>query len=157
MGFFDALRRVLSHSGHPRNDEETRRKIREAWGLGDEEREGRQAVTTGASDYDRNQWQKKLRKILEELPDSQGQWQDLVTEAHALDLEPGWVADRQREELAFLIRRAVADRVVSEVEHERIELARRLIGLSEASAEQMLQAIMAEAEAFFGKPVKEEA
>lgn len=156
MGFFDALRRVLTQHGQSDHDDETRRKIRDAWGLGQEEAEASPVPAAGASAYDRNQWQKKLRRTLDELPGSQGHWQDLETEAHALDLEAAWVAERKLEEFAFLIRRAVADRVVSDEEHVRIELARKLIGIPEATAEQTLRAIMAEAEAFFGKPVREE-
>ena len=66
------------------------------------------------------------------------------------------MAERQREEFEFVVRRAVADRVVSEEEHRKIDLARKLIGMSEADAEQILHSIMAEAEAFFGTPVKDE-
>ena len=47
--------------------------------------------------------------------------------------------------------------MVSEEEHHKIDLARKLIGMPEAEAEQILHAIMAEAEAFFGAPVKDEA
>jgi hypothetical protein len=147
----------LTHEHHPHADQETRKKIRNAWGLEDDEAEGRSAADAVASAYDRKQWQKKLRKTLDELPGSQNHYPDLVTEAQALNLDPGWIADRSQEEFEFLIRRAVADRVVSEEEHQRIELARKLIGLSEADAERTLKAIMAEAEAFFGKPVKDEA
>lgn len=67
------------------------------------------------------------------------------------------MADRQREEFAFLVRHAVADRVVSEEEQRKLDLARKLIGMPEAEAEQILHAIMAEAKAFFGTPVKDEA
>jgi hypothetical protein len=162
MGFFDALKRVLTHQTDPHEDEEKRKKIRDAWGLEEEQvatepAGAAPAIASAASAYDRDQWQKKLRKILDELPASQRQFQDLMTEAHALNLEPGWIAERQHEEFAFLIRRAVADRVVSEPEHQRIDLARKLIGLSEPDAEEMLKSITAEAEAFFGKPVREEA
>jgi hypothetical protein len=98
-----------------------------------------------------------LRKILDELPRSQSHWHDLMTEAHALQFEPAWVADRQREEFAFIIRRAVADKVISEADHHKMDLARKLIGMSETEAEAALHAILAEAEAFFGTPVKDEA
>jgi hypothetical protein len=164
MGFFDALKRVLTHETDPHASEETQKRIRDAWGLNDEE-SGREAepktepsalAESTASLYDRTQWEKKLRKVLDDLPGSQAQWQDLVTEAHALALDPRWVADRQREQFSFLVRRAVADKVVSEEDHDKLELARKLIGMSEAEAEQTLHAIMAEASAFFGAPVKEE-
>jgi hypothetical protein len=167
MGFFSALKRLLPHAWHARASEESRQRIRVAWGLDDDEIDttGRgedhspSTTTTGsnASVFDRAQWQKKLRRILDELPGSQPQWHDLMTEAHALQLEPDWIADRQREEFAFVIRRAVADKVVSEEDHHKLDLARKLIGMSEADAEAALHAILAEAEAFFGAPVKDEA
>ena len=46
-----------------------------------------------------------------------------MTDAHALQLEPDWIADRQREEFAFIIRRAVADKVFSEEDHHKLDLA----------------------------------
>jgi hypothetical protein len=163
MGFFDALRRVLSHETDAHVPDDTRKKIRHAWGLDDEPSAEKKGPATPAvplsgtaSDYDRSQWEKKLRKILEELPGSQQGWHNLMTEAHALELDPAWIAERQREGFAFLIRKAVSDRVVSEDDHEKLDLARKLIGLSEAEAEKTLHAIIAEAEAFFGTPVKDE-
>jgi hypothetical protein len=163
MGFFDALRRVLTHETHAHVADDTRKKIRNAWGLGDEPSSREEAPATPAvplsgtaSAYDRSQWEKKLRKILEDLPGSQQGWHDLMTEAHALELDPAWIDERQREGFAFLIRKAVSDRVVSEDDHQRLDLARKLIGLPEAEAERTLHAIMAEAEAFFGSPVKDE-
>jgi hypothetical protein len=169
MGFFDALKRVLSHGTNEQVSNDTKKKIRKAWGLDEEEiaaeakrvgqaapAAGAEAVTASASAYDRSQWAKKLRHILDELPTSQQSWQELMAEAHALKLEPDWIADRQREEFAFLIRRAVSDRVVSEDDHHKLDLARKLIGIPETEAEQTLHAIMAEAEAFFGTPVKDE-
>jgi hypothetical protein len=53
----------------------------------------------------------------------------------------------------MLVRQAVSDRHVTEDEHHKLELARDLIGLPEDKAEAILHAIVAEAEAFFGKPV----
>ena len=55
----------------------------------------------------------------------------------------------------MLIRQAVSDRHVTEEEHRKLDLARDLIGIPEAEAEAILHAIVAEAEAFFGKPVEE--
>jgi len=164
MGFFNALRRVLHHETHANVDHDTKRRIRDAWGLdeeepeaGDEHRASPEASRAGmASAYDRGQWDKKLRKILEDLPGSQPGWHDLMTEAHALEFEPDWIAQRQREAFALLIRKAVSDRVVSEDDHHKLDMARKLIGLPEAEAEQVLHDIMAEAEAFFGTPVKDE-
>ena len=100
---------------------------------------------------------KRLRRVLEELPGSESQWHDLSTDAHALELEAEWIGDRYREEFEFLVRRAVADRVVSEEDHHKLELARKLIGMPEEEAERVLHAIIAEAENFFGTRVKDEA
>jgi hypothetical protein len=52
------------------------------------------------------------------------------------------------------VREAVADLGVTLQEHHKLDLARGLIGLSEAEAEATLHTIVAEAEAFFGKPVE---
>jgi hypothetical protein len=157
------MKRVLSPTSHEQADVETKKRIRDAWGLDAEEPSaeatakdvGEDEATT-ASAYDRSHWKKKLRHLLDALPESQKGWQDLMTEANALELKPEWVAKQQREEFAFLIRRAVSDRVVSEDDHHKLDLARKLIGLSEKEAEDKLHAIVAEAEAFFGSPVKDE-
>jgi hypothetical protein len=167
MGFFDALLRVRSRDRHPHETDETRKSLRAAWGLADVESpkapalaQAGQLPTAGAatgsiaSEYDRSQWRKKLRHVLEELPASQPRWRVLEADAHALNLDPQWIADRKREEFAFLVRRAVADRTLSAdaEEHHKLELARRLIGMPETEAEAILHAITAEAEAFFGSP-----
>jgi hypothetical protein len=166
MGFFDTLKRVLPHASHAHIEEDAQKRIRSAWGLEEEQSTSESAhepdlpagqLGVEASGYDRAQWTKRLRKLLDELPTSQSQWHDLITDAHALNLEESWVSDHQREEFTFLVRRAVADRVVSEEEHHKIELARKLIGMSEPEAEQILHSITAEAEAFFGKPVRDDA
>jgi hypothetical protein len=158
MGFFNALRRVLSPTTHEHLPEETKQRIRDAWGLDDEDvaNESAEGGSSPASAYDRSQWQKRLKRILDELPDSQSEWVDLMGDANALELEPSWIKDRQREEFSFLIRRAVSDRVVTEEEHHKLDLARSLIGISEVEAEESLHAIMAEAESFFGAPVQDE-
>ena len=169
MRFFDALLRVCSHDRHPHETDEVRKSLRAAWGLEDIEstkapaqaHEGRvsaAAAATGsiASEYDRSQWRKKLRHVLEELPASQPRWHVLETDAHALNLEPDWIADRKREEFAFLVRRAVADRTISAEEHQKLELARSLIGMPETEAKAILLAIAAEAEAFFGSPLSDQ-
>ena len=54
----------------------------------------------------------------------------------------------------MLVRRAVADRKVTEDEHQKLDLARDLIGLSEADAEAALHDIVAEAKSFFDKSVE---
>jgi hypothetical protein len=159
MGFFDALRRALTHETHAHVSHDTQKRIRAAWGLDEEEPSGTAPPPeiTGVSAYDRAQWQKRLRRILDELPVSEPQWHELMTDAHALNLESDWVAQQEREEFAFLVRRAVSHRVVTEEEHRKLELARTLLNLPEAQAEQILHSIMAEAEAFFGAPVKDQA
>jgi hypothetical protein len=106
-----------------------------------------------ASAYDLSQWHKKLKTILSDLPDSQGQWRDLMGEVGTLGIDPNWVDRLKREEFTLLVRRAVADQVVTEEEHQRIEMARRLVGLSESEAEDLLHKVVAEAESFFGKPI----
>ncbi len=135
MGFFSALKRLLPHAGHAQAGDESRQRIRAAWGLdddeadtdtanrGDDSRPANASTGTNASAFDRAQWQKKLRRILDELPGSQPQWHDLMTEAHALQLDPDWIAGRQREEFSFIVRRAVADKVISESDHHKLELA----------------------------------
>ncbi len=167
MGFFNALKRLLPHTAHEHADEESRQRIRAAWGLDVEENKatnvgqpGSQSQSMamaekGSSAFDRSQWQKKLRRILDELPDSQPRWQELMSEAHALEFEPEWIAERQREEFAFIVRRAVANKVISEDDHHKLELARKLIGMPETEAEATLHAILAEAEAVFGARVKD--
>jgi hypothetical protein len=169
MGFFDALLRVRSHNRHPHETDETRERLRSAWGLEDVEvpkvpapaprgqvQPAPAATGTIASEYDRSHWRKKLRHVLEELPESQPRWRVLETDAHALNLEPEWIADRKREEFAFLVRRAVADRTLSADEHQKLELARTLIGMPESEAEAILHQITAEAEAFFGSPLTDQ-
>jgi hypothetical protein len=166
MGFLDTLKRAFSRDSHAPETDEIKKSIRQAWGL--EEDEGppqsgsftlspsSQPTAETASDYDRSHWTKKLRHLLETLPDSQKNWPELMAEAHALNFEPAWISGQQRDGFAFLIRRAVSDRVVSEAEHHKLDLARTLIGLSEAESEQTLHAIKAEAEAFFDAPVQDD-
>ena len=105
--------------------------------------------------YDRAQWHKKLKRILDELPGSQASWDALMYDARALELDPAWVAQCQREEFLLLVRRAVSDRVVTPQEHRKLDLARELIGMPEAEAEEALHAIVSEAESFFGKPIRD--
>jgi len=152
MGFFDTLRRVLTGNipeGTPRE------------ATGEVRGSNAQAEITSLSDsestspYDRAQWQRKLKRILDGLPESRGEWAELLSEAKALNLDPRWVADCHREEFLLLIRRVVSDRVVTEEEHRKLDLCRDLIGMSDDDAETALHAVVAEAESFFGKPVRE--
>ena len=153
MGFFDTLRRVLAGEASGATPgvvyDKDGRLIPEGV-----------ATTTlsqseSTSKYDRAQWHKKLKRILDELPDSRGEWPELMSEAKALDFDPDWLANAQREEFLLQIRRVVSDRVVTEAEHRKLDLCRDLIGLSDEEAEAALHDIMAEAESFFGKPVTE--
>jgi hypothetical protein len=76
-----------------------------------------------------------------------------MLEASSLGFDRGWVAQRLRAECALLVRRAVADRAVTEAELRKLELARELIGIPEPEAEGTLHAIVVEAESFFRAPV----
>jgi hypothetical protein len=156
MGFFEALRHVLGRDHSAEGERSADPRINRAWGL------DKPASTTGnapasadASAYDRLQWHKKLNRILEELPGSRSEWDDLIAEARALGFDPEWVAKCQVDEFFLLVRRAVSDGVFTEEEHRTLDMARRLIGLSEEEAETALHSIVAEAESFFGKPVEE--
>jgi hypothetical protein len=148
MGFFDTLRRVLT-------GEHTAAAPAPTDPLPVDGKRRSDAPTPGPEIYDRVQWQKKLKRILDELPDSQAEWPILMTEARALGFDAVWIHDCHIEGFQMLIRQAVADRHVTEAEHRKIDLARDLIGIPEAEAEAILHSIVAEAEAFFGKPVEE--
>ena len=89
-GFFDALRRTLTHDTHKHVSHETQKRIRSAWGLDDEESPAPapEPEGPGASAYDRSQWKKRLRHIFEALPASQKEWPVLMTDAHASALDP---------------------------------------------------------------------
>lgn len=151
MSFFNTLGRILS--GRPRFDEQQQRRLLSAWGLDDPNSPLNAAP---ASAYDQAQWHKKLKSMLEKLPGSQARWGELMTEVRALNLDPDWIQRALRAEFTLLVRRLVANRVVTPEEHQRIDLARRLVGLSEAEAEDILLAVVAETEAFFGEPVVNE-
>jgi len=162
MAFFDAVRRRL---GTRDPDGDARLKMVEAWGLGDgpspEFADGKDPAADPAAMarpavagvYDRDQWRKKLARILDRLPDSEPEFDAMLVEAKALGLEDAYVSDAQLAEFDLLIRRAVADRVIEPQEHRKLELARTLIGVSSEEAVQLLDAIVAEAEAFFGAKV----
>jgi len=159
MGFVDTLRRVLGRDPAEGGEASTiiGPLVIEPGGVvtGDSGADAGPAVPPDPTTaYDRSQWHKKLKRVLDELPGSQGEWDALMYDARALGLEPGWVAERQREEFLLLVRRAVSDRVVTEPEHRKLDLARELIGISDADAEAILGRVVAEAEAFFGKPVE---
>lgn len=163
MGFLDTLRRVLGadHTG-PKEESGVPLLVApegraDVLNLGSERGDGRTAASSPApaGRYDRAQWHKKLKRILDELPESKPEWESLAFEARALELEPDWVLQCQCEEFLLLVRRVVSDRVVTESEHHKLDLARQLIGLTEAEAEAVVHAVVAEAESFFGKPVRD--
>ncbi|HEX8201737.1 MAG TPA: hypothetical protein VF590_14745, partial [Isosphaeraceae bacterium] len=146
-----------------------RRRLAELWGLDEQEAFG-DAEDASASppteaeadadadaatgDYDRAQWQKKMKRILEELPGSREQWGPLMAEARALGFDGPWMYRAQIEEFTLLVRRAVADGVFTEKEHQTLDLARDLMGLPEAEAESLVHGIVTEAETFFGKHIE---
>jgi hypothetical protein len=152
MGFFDALRRSLVGETAPKY---TSREI-EARFLGVDPDELPLPTETPFESgiYDRAQWAKKLKRVLAELPDSQSEWEDVAAEARAMDFDPAWVAQCGRDEFTLLVRRAVADRVVTEAEHRKLDLVRDLLGIPEAEAVSILNAVVAEAESFFGGTVE---
>jgi hypothetical protein len=164
MGFFDAVRRVLA--GDPRSQGLPGESLRPSEvDLDDSphpEFPGRvpaadpaaMAAPPRTTDYDREQWRRKLKRVLEQLPTSQGEWTALMADAGALDLDTAWVEQCQREEFALLIRSAVGDRQVTLAEHSKLELARSLIGIPDTEAESTLHSIVAEAQEFFNKPIE---
>ncbi len=105
-------------------------------------------------DYDRTQWLRKLKHILDELPDSEPRWEQLVREGRAKGFEESWMRHLMLEEFTLLVRRAVADRVFSERERRKLDLARVLVGLDQAQAEAIYASVVKEAETFFGEEVE---
>jgi hypothetical protein len=152
MGFFDALRRTL---GADTGLGPTPREV-EAQFLGvDPDTLPLTPETPFESGvYDRAQWAKKFKRVLSELPESRADWEDVAAEARAMDFDPAWVKQCGLDEFALMVRRAVADQVVTEAEHRKLDLARDLIGIPDDEAVTILHAIVAEAETFFGKSVE---
>jgi hypothetical protein len=152
MGFFNALRRTLGvETGLKPSPREV-----EAQFLGVDPDTLPLAPETPFESgvYDRAQWEKKLKRVLAELPDSRADWDDVAAEARAMDFDPAWVKQCGLDEFALLVRRAVADRIVTEAEHRKLDLARDLIGIPDADAVTILHAVVSEAETFFGKSVE---
>ncbi len=152
MGFFDALRRVLGGGPGPRY---TAREI-EAIHLGVDPDTLPIAEETPfeSGEYDRAQWAKKLKRVLGGLPETRAEWDDVAAEARAMGFDPAWLAQCIRDEFTLLVRRMVADRVVTEAEHRKLDLARDLTGISDAEAEAILHEVIADAESFFGGSVE---
>lgn len=155
MGFFDSLRRTLgvapTEGVGPINP-----RLAGAPGVDDEgdPASAAEPVPFHGSEYDRKSWRKKLKLVLDDLPDSRGRWDDLMAEALSLGIDPATVAAWGREEFTMLIRRVVADRVVTESEHRKLDLARDLLEIPDAEAERILHAVVADAETFFGGSVE---
>ncbi len=165
MGFFDALRQVLGAERDDRGDRGDPR-IVETDELDDSAHPEYPAGKVVAADpdemaapprtteFDREQWRRKLKRLLEKLPATREAWPALMTDAGALDLDTSWVETCQREEFALMVRKVVSDRVVTLEEHSKLELARSLIGLTDTEAEAILRDIVADAESFFGQAVE---
>lgn len=156
MGMFDALARIMG--GRPARDRDLTR-LTEAWGVGDLTGDAvdagpMPAVPDDPVAYDRDQWARRLKRVLAELPASEGEWPALIADGRALGLDPGWTAGLEREEFALMVRQVVSDGVFTDQEHRKLDLARDLIGLPDPEAEAIVQTIVAEAEAFFGKPIE---
>lgn len=150
MGFFNAMRRVLGGRQGPPNPA-----LAKAWGLDDEVAASESSEADDSSAYDRAQWRRRLKRTLEGLPKSQPGWDEMIADARAHKFDPGWLEDCLREEFRLMVRRAVSDRKFTEAEHREIDLARGLMRIPEAEAEEILHAVLAEAETFFGKKVEE--
>ena len=155
MGFFDSLRRILSDDA-PAGRGTTSQGLSHAWSLHDtdDHAAGTDPEPFHGGEYDRKNWRKKLKLILDELPASRGRWADHIADAHAMGFEPDQIATWCRDEFTLMVRRIVADRVVTEEEHRTLDLARDLLAIPDAEAEQILHDVAAEAEAFFGKSVE---
>ena len=155
MGLFDLLNGARHRASAL--DERTREKLMVAWGLDQDEVVAREPETTPEGtplDYDRTQWVRKLRHILDELPDSEPRWGQLVQEARAKQFDETWMRRLMLDEFAMLVRRAVADRLFTERERRKLDQARFLIGLNEAEAEAVYGSVVREAETFFGEHVE---
>ena len=152
MGFFDALRRSLV--GRPDPGPTAREVEARFLGVDPDSLPIAEESPFNAGNYDRAQWSKKLKRVLEGLPGTRTEWDDVAAEAKAMGFPPEYVHQRCRDEFALLVRRAVADRVVTEAEHRTLDLARDLIGIPDAEAVAILRSVVAEAESFFGGGVE---
>jgi hypothetical protein len=165
MGFFQALGRFLGGSDTRGLDDSRRDELMRKWNLYDEKpADLPDAIpddtipgpirAVGTSEYDRAQWHRRLKTILERLPESEDQWPELMADIKALGFDPDWVNEAMQAEFVMLMRRAVADRTLTTSEHRKLELARVLIGIPEDQAEATLQTVIREAESFFGGSVE---
>ena len=152
MGFFNALRRTLV--GEPDPGPKPREVEARFLGVDPDTLPIAEEAPFESGAYDRAQWARKVKRVLGDLPGSRAEWDDVAAEARAMGFEPEWVAQCCRDEFTLLVRRAVADRVVTEAEHRNLDLARDLIGIPDAEAVAILQSVVAEAESFFGGSVE---
>lgn len=155
MGLFDLLHGARNRASTL--DEKARARLIEAWGLEEGDLSERSPEKTAGGtplDYDRNQWVRKLRHVLDELPDSEPRWEVLVREGRAKQFDEAWMRRLMLDEFAMMVRRAVADRVFTERERKKLDLARYLIGLNEAEASAIYASVVQEAETFFGEHVE---
>ena len=156
MGFLNALRKAIVGDEPVHIDP----KVVSAWDLGEEpdlsptEPEPEPDTAVVASQYDRAQWQKRVKRVLDGLPATEGEWPDLIADGKALSLSQDHLDKVMVDEFVLLVRRAVADRHVTEFEHRKLDLARILIGIPEEAAEATLNTVVKEAEIFFGKAVE---
>lgn len=155
MGFFDSLRKTLGV--HPTEGiGPINPRLAGAQNLDDEgdPADASPPEPFEGTGYDRKNWLNKFKILLDELPASRDRWQDHMADALALGIEPETVRAWGREEFTLLVRRVVADRVVTEAEHRKLDLARDLLEIPDAEAEHILHAVVAEAEQFFGGTVE---
>ncbi|WP_435011168.1 hypothetical protein P12x_002466 [Tundrisphaera lichenicola] len=152
MGFLNALRRSLGGGATP---EPTSREVEARFlGVDPDTLPIADGVPFDSGEYDRVQWTKKVKRVLGELPGSEAEWPDVAAEAKAMGFDPEWVKQSCLDEFTLLVRRAVSDRVVTEAEHRKLDLARDLIGIPDAEAVAILESIVADAESFFGGTVE---
>lgn len=146
MGIFEGLFASL----RGKSSEAERTRILEHWGVS----EAVDLNEQEASQYDRTNWRKKLQRILDELPASEEEWKDFLADAYALGFDERWIEQTLREEFKLLVRRAVADHVVTDAEHRKLDLAHQLIGLTDNQAEAIFTGVVNEAETFFGTKIR---
>src|SRR4051812_13604099 len=63
------------------------------------------ALPPATTPYDREQWRRKLKRILASLPQSENEWADLRQEGGALDLGEDYLQKTYREEFTLMIRK----------------------------------------------------